>query len=88
MMLGLTVLSPDACGQGAISFRNIGSGAGGTTVNARFYAENLTTDLSVSGRSIQLWYGPAATPEALLTPLASTIAAGDTFFRVTRSMID
>jgi len=78
VMLGLAHLSLDAYGQGAISFRNIGSGAGGTTVNARFFDVDGTTPLSGNGFSVQLWYGPAGTPEGSLTALASPILGFNT----------
>jgi len=67
-----------AYGQGAISFRNVGSGAGGTTINARVFAEDGTTALAGTGYSIQLWYGPAGTPAGSLTALASPILTFNT----------
>jgi hypothetical protein len=62
-----------AYGQGAISFRNIGSGAGGTTVNAKVFDAGGTTALSGTGFSVQLWYGAAGATEGSLTALASPI---------------
>jgi len=61
-----------ALGQGAIRFSNLGSGAGGTTVNARMFGA-CGNRLSGPGYSVQLWYGPAATPENGLTALPSPI---------------
>ena len=74
VMLGLASLTLDAYGQGAISFRNYGSGAGGTTLGAgvKFY-DSDGTPLSGTGFSAQLWYGPAGTPEGSLTALVSPI---------------
>ena len=76
-MLGLTVLSLVGHGQGAIRFNNVRSGAGGTTVNARFHDLD-GTPLSGTGFSVQLWYGPASTPEGSLTGLASPILGFNT----------
>jgi len=76
MMFGTSCVM--AFGQGAISFRNIGSGAGGTSVNARLFDFTGTTPLSGTGFSVQLWYGPSATPVGALTPLASPILGFNT----------
>jgi len=60
-----------AYGQGAISFRNIGSGAGGSSVNAPINDVNGTTRLAGTGFTVQLWYGTAGQAAGSLTALAS-----------------